>query len=173
MPRWTVQAWRIVPTSCAPEWRTNLKWSEEVLSTLEMFLQCFSFVFLKPLAKSRIYLLKISCWCVYWHTSLPQYVTWCYIYSIHLHRCEVHDGQQNSTLPRSTLLLHQILGLSLLMSFPDSLVLPFFSPKARFLDEIVPKQGRVTFNVFNCTQIYIYIYTHSPFYISIHLDVFL
>lgn len=40
----------------------------------------FSFVFLKPLAKSRIYLLKISCWCVYWHTSLPQYVTWCYIY---------------------------------------------------------------------------------------------
>ena len=25
----------------------------------------FSFVFLKPLAKSRIYLLKISCWCVY------------------------------------------------------------------------------------------------------------
>ena len=30
------------------------------------------------------------------------------------------------------------------------------------------KQGRVTFNVFNCTQIY----THSPFNISIHLDVF-
>lgn len=81
----------------------------------------------------------------------------------------MHDAQQNSTLSRSTLFLHQILGLSLLMSFPNGLVLPFFSPKARVLDEIVPKQGRVTFNVLNCTQIY----THSPFYISIHLDVFL
>ncbi len=75
----------------------------------------------------------------------------CIMLHTHVHRCDLHDGEPNWALLLSTLFVHQILGLSVLMSFPNSLVLPSFVAKAGALDEIVYHTYVLShFNSFRC-----------------------